>query len=106
MNQSEFLQLMRYPKEWVLWDMLPEEVVRVQLAEYEPGSERASEHYRNGTFHFWLRQEPSKEILIKLARLSFLDPDPLMAEWLRNDYIAKAENDDEEVLSLLQRAGI
>ena len=106
MNQNEYIQLMRYPKEWVLWDMLPEEVVCAQFAEYGPGSERASEHYRNGAFHFWLRQKPSKEILIKLVQLSFLDPDPLMAEWLRNDYIAKADNADDEVLSLLRRSGI
>ncbi len=106
MNRSEFIKLMGYPEEWVLWGMLSEDILRIQMSEYEPGSEAASEHYRNGAFHFWLQQKPSKEALIKLAKLSFLDPDQLMAEWLRNDYIAKAESADEEVLSLLRKSGI
>ncbi|GAA6142611.1 hypothetical protein [Hydrogenophaga sp. 5NK40-0174] len=105
MTEEEFVQLMRYPEEWVLWGMLPEEVIHVQMGEYEPGSEAASEHYRNGAFHYWLRQEPDKGVLIQLVRLSFLDPDQRMAEWLRQDNIAKAMHCDEEVLSLLRGAG-
>ncbi|MBP1151171.1 MULTISPECIES: hypothetical protein [unclassified Methylocaldum] len=103
MTKNEFINLMQYPREWVEWGMLPDELLNGQIAEYEPGSERASQHYRNGAFHFWLRRGPSKDVLLKLARLSFLDPDPLMADWLRKDYIAKAENADGEVLRVLRQ---
>ncbi len=93
---------MRYPREWVEWEMLPGALVDGQIANYEPGNENASEHFRNGAFHYWLKQNPSKEILIKLVKLSFLDPDAPMAKWLREDCIAKAANVDDEILVLLK----
>lgn len=95
---------MQYPPEWVAWDMLTEELLDIQIGEYYPGSERASEHYRNGAFNYWLHKDPSKDVLIKLAKLSFLDPDTLMAEWLRNEYIAKAQYADEEVKQVLSKS--
>ncbi len=103
MTRNEFITLMQYPPEWVEWGMLTEELLNIQMGEYYPGSERASEHYRNGAFHYWLHKEPSKEVLIKLANLSFLDPDTLMAKWLRNEYIAKAQHADEEVKQVLAK---
>lgn len=103
MFKKEFIQLMQYPREWVEWDMLPDELINGQLAEYEPGSERASERYRNAAFHFWLRGRPSKDILLKLIKLSYFDPDPLMSYCLRKDYIAKADNVDEEVARVLRQ---
>lgn len=93
---------MKYPREWTEWEMLPEAFLEAQIAEYEPGGEEASEHYRNGAFHYWLKREPSKEVLLKLAKLSYLDPEPLMGDWLRKEYISKAKNADKEVLSLLK----
>ncbi len=101
-TREELICLMRYPKEWVEWEMLPGEFVDAQIATYEPGNENASEHFRNGAFHYWLKRNPSKEILIKLVKLSFLDPDVPMANWLRNDCITKAVNADNEVLALLK----
>ena len=101
MTKNEFIKLMRYPREWVEWDMLPDELINRQLAEYEPGS--ASERYRNEAFHFWLRGRPSKDILLKLIRLSYFDPNPLMAYCLRKDYIANAENAVEEVSEALRQ---
>lgn len=95
--------LMQYPREWVEWDMLPDELINGQIATYQPGGERAPERYRNGAFHFWLRRRPSKNILFKLIRLSYLDPDPLMSYCLRKDHIAKAENVDEEVERVLRQ---
>lgn len=102
MTKGEFIKRMQYPREWVEWGMLPDELLNEQIAGYEPGSERASGHYRNLAFHFWLRSRPGKDVLLKLARLSFLDPDPLMGYSLRQDYIAKAENADEEVSRALR----
>lgn len=48
---------MQYPREWVEWDMLPDELINTQLAEYEPGGERTSERYRNGAFHFLVAEK-------------------------------------------------
>jgi hypothetical protein len=101
MTRNEFICLMQYPPEWEEWGMLTEELMDIQIGGYYPGSEKASEHFRNGAFHYWLSKNPSKEVLIKLAKLSFLDPDTLMAEWLRKEYIAKAQHTDEEVKQVL-----
>lgn len=103
MTKDEFIKLMQYPREWVEWDMLPDELINGQLAEYQSGSEQASERFRNEAFHFWLRRSPSKDILLKLIRLSYFDPDPLMSYCLRKDYIAKAEDVDEEVSRALRQ---
>lgn len=102
MTKEEFIKLMQYPREWVEWGMLPDELLDEQIAEYELRRGRASEHYRNGAFHFWLRREPSKDVLLKLIKLSFFDPDPLMAYSLRKEYIAKAKHADEDVSRALR----
>ena len=95
---------MQYPREWLEWDMLPDELIDGQRAEYKPGSEQVSERYRSAAFHFWLRRKPDKEILLKLIKLSYFDPDPLMSYSLRKDHIATAENaDDEEVAQALRQ---
>lgn len=83
--------------------MLPDELINEQLAEYKLGSEQASERVRNAAFHFWLQRTPSKEKLLKLIKLSYLDPDPLMSYCVRKDYIANAENVDEEVAQVLRQ---
>ena len=103
MTKTEFIKLMQYPREWVEWDLLPDELLNEQIAEYKRGSEWGSEYYRNGAFHFWLQSKPSKEILLQLITLSFLDTDPLTGYCLRKDYIAKAENADEEVTRALRQ---
>lgn len=103
MTKTEFIKLMLYPREWLEWDMLPDELISRQLAEYEAGSTRTSEGYRNAAFHFWLQTKPSKDILLKLIRLSYLDPEPLMSYCLRKDHIATAENVDAEVLQVLRQ---
>lgn len=104
MTKNAFITLMQYPREWVEWDMLPDELIDAQMAAYRRGAERASERYRIGAFAFWLRTGPSKAILLRLIRLSYLDPEPLMAYCLRKDPIANAENaDDEEVARVLRQ---
>ena len=104
MNRHEFIKLMQYPREWLEWDMLPDELINRQLAEYAPGSEQAAERYRDAAFHYWLRKKPGKEILLKLIRLSYLDPEPLMSYVLRKEHIANAENaGDAEVAQALRQ---
>lgn len=104
MTKKEFIQLMQYPREWLEWDMLPDELINAQMAEFAPGSEQATERYRNAAFHYWLQSRPSKVILLKLIRLSYLDPEPLMSYVLRKDHIANAENaHDEDVAQALRQ---
>ena len=104
MTKNEFIKLMQYPREWLEWDMLPDEVINGQLAEYAPGSEQAAERCRNAAFHFWLRKKPGKDILLRLIKLSYLDPNPLMSYVLRKEHIANAENaDDDEVAQALRQ---
>jgi len=80
MTREEFLKLMRFPAEWDTLGMYPQELARIQIERYEPGHERGSEHDRNGAFHWWLRQGPTKRQAECLRRLAELDPDPLLRQ--------------------------
>jgi hypothetical protein len=100
MSKQEFLKLMQFPVEWSLLDMYPDELFAEQIGHYVLGHERASEHDRNGAFHWWLRRNPSKEHLRTLVKLTFLDSEPLMGEDVRK-YIAKAVNCDTEIMQML-----
>lgn len=99
MTKSEFLKLMRFPTEWVLLGMYPDELFQWQLAGYQPGHEEGAEHDRNGAFHWWLRRQPSRTELENLLRLAALDPDPMLGDDLRQ-YIRKATAFDEQVAAL------
>jgi len=70
--------LFRFPPEWLAKDLYPDKLFEPQLACREPGNENASEHMRNGAFHWWIRQQPNKQQLTDLIELTFLDPDYLM----------------------------
>lgn len=72
---------MEFPLEWKEWNMLPpKEILSELITLYKPGMENASEHDRNGVFHWWLKRNPSEEQLILLVKLAKLDPDQLMAQ--------------------------
>ena len=102
MNIEAYLKLMNFPKEWKDWNMLPEDsVLKDLISSYKPGMENASEHDRNGFFHYWLKKNPDKETLVKLVKLSALDPDKPMAQSLRKDYLASAKNTDNDILNLI-----
>ena len=83
MNHVAWLELMQFPPEWLAWHLLPEELAAIQLAGYEPGHEDASEHDRHGAFQWWLKSDPEPEVLIQLAKLSWLDPDAPMGGYVR-----------------------
>ena len=91
LTKRDFMRLMRIPQEWDALGMYPDELVQEQLARYSPGDEQASEHDRNGMFHWWLRRNPTSDILVKLAKLTHLDSDTLMAEDVRS-HIRRAAN--------------
>lgn len=99
-SKRDFLRLLRFPIQWLDWEMYPDELFEVQVSRYEPGHESGSEHDRNGAFHWWLRRDPTREQLRKLVHLSFLDPDQHMAQDVRR-YIAQAKNCDAEITGLL-----
>jgi hypothetical protein len=80
MTKIEFMTLMRFPAEWDVSRMYPDELFAIQLAHYEPGHEQGSEHHRNGAFHWWLKQGPTADQLQALRRLAQLDPDSLMGQ--------------------------
>lgn len=94
--------MMQFPPEWESWCLVPEEWLRGALASYVPGNEQGSEHDRHGAFQWWLKREPSKGILLKLAQLSWLDPDQQMAAYVR-ECISKAATHDEEVADAIRR---
>lgn len=83
MNKSEFLKLMNFPKEWVEWDMYPDELAEIQMKDYKKGNEDSSEHDRFGAFNWWIAYADNEEQLIKLFKLSILEPDKLMADSVR-----------------------
>jgi len=89
MNKSDFLSLMKFPSQWQEWGLYPDELFLGQLALYRPGDEAASEHDRNGAFHWWLKRNPDMDVLNKLLLLTQLDSDQIMAGDARK-YIEKA----------------
>ena len=103
MSKSEFLRLMKFPSEWEEWGMYPEELFKLQFSAYSPGKEEGSEHDRNGAFHWWLANCPNSEALLKLAKLSWLDPDQVMADDARK-HIARAQGADSLVEAACRNA--
>jgi len=98
-KKMEFLKLMQFPSAWETLGMYPDELFEAQVSRYEPGHEAASEHDRNGAFHWWLRQSPSREQLETLLRLAILDPDPLLGTDARV-HIHKAAAFDDSLAAL------
>lgn len=100
MTKEEYLRLMEFPKEWLSLGMLPDDLVDELIAGYSPGDEISSEHERNGVFHWWLKKSPGGEVLTKLARLSFLDPDQIMAADVRR-YISSSPHANEDLRQMV-----
>lgn len=99
-EKDKFLEIMKFPREWDALGIFPDKLSDVLCAQYEVGHEAGSEHDRNGAFHWWNRQNPSREVLLNLIELSRLDPDPLMAADARR-YIARSANADEEIRQMV-----
>ena len=100
MTLDEYLTLMQFPPEWQTWALLPAEFAAEQLSLYKSGNENASEHDRHGIFQWWLLRKPDAELLIKLARLSWLDPDQPMAGYVRSCIEAQPHCNAEVRLAL------
>lgn len=96
MTHAEWLALMNFPAQWSEGGLLPEELQSIQLNGYEPGHEGAPEHDRHGAFQWWLQREVPKETIIRLTRLTWLDPDPLMGGYVR-ECLAKKYGEDKDI---------
>ncbi len=85
MCKIQFVNKLNFPDEWLKWGMYPDDLFRIQLQDYEPGTESSSEHYRYGAFQWWLHQPLTTEIINQYIDLTYLDPDEGMGEAARND---------------------
>jgi hypothetical protein len=104
MEIERYLQIMNVPPQWNEWRMLPdEEYLQALIRSYETGMENASEHDRNGMFHWWLKKDPNEEQLVNLAKLTLLDPDQLMANDVR-EHIRRASSYSKNVEDVLNNA--
>jgi hypothetical protein len=102
-TKRDFMRLMSFPTEWDSWGMYPDQLFELQRADYQPGNENAPEHHRNGAFHWWLQQDPSAEVLVKLVALTYLDPDPPMGNDVRG-YVKKSKHYNSAVAAHFQGA--
>lgn len=101
MKTEDYLELMRFPKEWQELGMVPdEEYISDHIFHLKPGMEHTPEHARHEAFHYWLAREPSTEQLERLAKLSFLDPDVEMGESIRAE-ILKLGNCSDDLRELI-----
>jgi hypothetical protein len=105
MDIESYLALMHFHPRWKEYGLVPEDHLRLLMETYEPGIENASEHDRNGVFHWWLKQSPSKDVLVKLVELSYLDADQLMADDVRR-HITKSERFDSEVARAITHGAV
>lgn len=58
-TKEEFLTLMCFPKEWLEWDMIPNELANMQLSNYEVGHENACDDTHDCRFTY-ARWQPAK----------------------------------------------
>ncbi len=101
-TKNRLAELLHFPKEWLAWGLYPDEMFLAHRKLFQPGNESDSENERNETFHYWLSRELTEDQFIKLVKLSFLDPDPIMAENIR-DHIRKHKACPQKVKKSLQK---
>jgi hypothetical protein len=94
MDRESYLRLMEFPPEWSEWGMLPEQVIDNLIKSYRPGSENGAEHDRHGVFQWWIRMGATEYQFVALARLSWLDPDELMGNYVRECMGSVARNSE------------
>ena len=99
LTKNKFAEILHFPKEWLEGKMYPEELFLEHRKLFQPGND--SENERNETFHHWLSRELTEVQLLRLIKLSQLDPDPSMASNVR-DHINKHKNCTPKVKKLLE----
>lgn len=101
-TKNKLAEVLHFPKEWLKWKMYPESIFFDHRKRFQPGNESDSENERSETFHHWLSRELTEDQLLKLVKLSQLDPDPMMAENIQA-HISKHKNCTPKVKKLLQQ---
>jgi hypothetical protein len=101
-TKEKLAEILHFPKEWLKWKMYPDSLFFEHRKQFQPGNESDSENERNETFHHWLSKELTEDQLLKLVRLSQLDPYPTMASDIK-DHINKHKNCTPKVKKLLQQ---
>jgi hypothetical protein len=100
-TKNKLTEVLHFPNEWLKWKMYPDSLFLEHRKQFQPGNESDSENERNEAFHHWLSRELTEDQLLKLVKLSQLDPDPNMAEDIRG-HIRKHKNCTPKVKQLLQ----
>jgi hypothetical protein len=101
-TKNKMAEVLHFPKEWLEWKMYPESIFLEHRKQFQPGNESDSENERNETFHHWLSRDLTEDQLLKLIKLSQLDPDPTMGKDVRN-HLNKHKNCTPKVKKLLQQ---
>ena len=90
MDKIAFARHLKYPPEWVEWNMYTDELFQVQLGSYQHDEDIGEgEHYRYGAFRYWLQRKLTTVQSENLVKLSFLDPDQFMARNVRQEILSK-----------------
>ncbi len=87
-----------YNHKWIEYGLLTKEILDYQLAEFQKGEDRNTEHYRYGTFRTWLRTKnhfTNREIE-QFIELALNDPDQLMAGAAVKDLFTHPNISDEQ----------
>jgi hypothetical protein len=100
-TKNKLAEILHFPKEWLEWKMYPDSLFFDHRKQFQPGNESDSENERSETFHHWLSRELTEDQIIKLIKLSQLDPDPMMVENIQS-HIRKHKNCTPKVKKLLQ----
>ena len=102
LTKNKLAEILHFPKEWLEWNMYPDGIFLEHRKLFQPGNESDSENERNETFHHWLSRELTEAQLLRLVKLSQLDPDPTMASDVR-EHINKHKNCTPKIKQLLQQ---
>ncbi|MDH3257376.1 MAG: hypothetical protein OEM27_07145 [Nitrospinota bacterium] len=102
LSKVRLAELLHFPKAWLTWEMYPDEMFLEHRQLFQLGNESDSENERSETFHYWLSRELTEDQLLKLVKLSQLDPEPLMAENIQA-HIKKHKNCTPNIKKLLQQ---
>lgn len=84
MNINEFAAAADFPNVWLSRGLLDGSFFQEQAAEFEVEYGRkkpqgGTEHWRYGSFNYWLRSDLDRERTLDLFEAALADPDPPMA---------------------------
>jgi len=89
MDKYSFSEIISLPKQWVDAEMYPDEIFHGQFSEFVKDGEQldcqglveGAEHYRNGVYWYWIKNQRNCDI-DKLREMLALEPDVKMRRWV------------------------